>query len=524
MDAREFFSVDPWPHQLAGVEETIKRIEPGKWICLCSPTGGGKSKMMEALTRYALSKNQGVDIKVHRKLLLSQLVRVFKQARISFGVRAASLPELLDLDKPVQISSLPTELARCSGPDAKWELHKAGLVLVDEAHLQNSPRTVELLRRQADAGATIIGVTATPIGMCSSYSDIVVAGTNSELRKAKAHVPAIVKAPWELDLGRIQREKTGEFRVGDSVKNLWSQAIIGSIIDEWRHCNPDERQTLLFAPDVKSSIWIAEQFRDAGVASAHIDGTSVWHDGELSNDTTGERRKFVLDLFAEGEVKIVCNRFVMREGIDLPFIYNLTLATPIGSLKTFIQTVGRVLRYSPQTPDHVVICDHGGNVWRHGSPNADRDWERLFWMTEEEVFAEERERNKKTEEDPPITCPNCGTVRAQGPTCPAPPIGCGRANEFRGKIIIQKSGKLKRITEEEMRKNSDSTKTAQQLWDAFYYASANSKSSRKLTFSQLSVLFNRKHGYYPPRNLLRMPRQKWQWKMPVRDIQRSELT
>ena len=524
MDVKQYFSVEPWPHQARGVQEVIEKLEPGKWICLCSPTGGGKSKMMEALARYALSRNEGVDLKVHRKLLLSQLVKVFRQARIPFGVRAASMPEMIDHDKPVQISSLPTEQSRCMKEDSRWELHRAGIVLVDEAHLQNSPRAVELLKRQADNGACIVGVTATPIGMCSSYQDIVVAGTNSELRQTKAHVPAIVKAPWELDLGKIQREKTGEFRIGDSIKNLWSQAIIGSIIEEWRHANPQERQTLLFAPDVKSSIWIAEQFREQGIASAHIDGTSVWHDGDLSNDVTGKRRQLVLDMFTDGEIKVICNRFVMREGIDLPFVYNLVLATPIGSLKTFVQTVGRVLRYSPQTPDHVVILDHCGNVWRHGSPNADRDWERLFWMTEEEVYAEEREQKNKATEDPPITCPRCGTVRAKGPTCPAPPIGCGSTSEFRGKVIIQKSGKLKKISEEEMRKNDDSTKSAQQLWDAMYYGAANSKSTRKLTFSQLSILFHRKHGYYPPRNLLRMPRQKWQWKMPVRDTQRSELT
>ena len=83
------------------------------------------------------------------------------------------------------------------------------------------------------------------------------------------------------------------------------------------------------------------------------------------------KRAEVIDKLRAGDIKVICNRYVMREGIDIPELYHIILATPIGSLSSYVQVVGRALRNHPSL-DKVIVQDHAGNFWRHGSANANR--------------------------------------------------------------------------------------------------------------------------------------------------------
>ena len=525
MSVEKYFSVKPWPHQLHGVEQCVNKIGKGNRICVCSPTGGGKSKMMEALVRYGVDNGMKVDLKVCRKMLRDQLMDVFTRAGVKFGVRAAGMGHLYDPSQPVQICSTPTENSRILRDDPTWKTTGADLILVDEAHMQVGPSFVKLLNKQCEEGACVVGFTATPIGISQYYNDLVVAGTNSELRACKSHVRAIVKAPFEFDLHKIGRNAIGEYDNGQVAKKIYSTSVVGKILDTWLVNNPEQKPTICFGPDVASSIWLASSFVERGIQAAHIDAKQVWFDGELKNDPNGELRSEILRLYTMGEIKILTNRYVLREGIDLPATYNLILATPFGSLKTYLQAVGRGIRYSAETSDHVLITDHGGNYHRHGSPNLDRDWESIFWMTEEELFKEEKERKEKIERDDlPITCPKCGTVRASGNRCPEPPIGCGFESDFRGRVIIQREGKLKIMKEDAILGISKpKVKTAQELWDSMFWALRNSKSDKPKNFKQMRVLFHAKHGYWAPYGLKRMPRFKHNEATAVRDIKFEDL-
>src|SRR5690606_18911389 len=123
----------------------------------------------------------------------------------------------------------------------------------------------------------------------------------------------------------------------------------------------------------------------------------------------------IMDMWDAGEIKVLSNRFVLREGIDRPSIYHLILACPVGSLKTYLQMVGRVIRWSPETADRVLITDHGGSCLKFGSPNMDRDWHEMFRMSEEQLVEQEKKADKEPPEEKPIVCPNCGTIRLKGP-------------------------------------------------------------------------------------------------------------
>lgn len=456
-------------------------------------------------------------------MLTEQLIGVLQGAGIEFGVRAAEFGEFYSPEKRTQVSSIPTELSRVYERKV-WELHESSLVIVDEAHTQTGAGSIKVLEDHCGQESSIVGVTATPLG-CNWYSQLVVAGSNSELRRCGAHVPCRVFACEELDTSKIRPQKTGEFSVNDIVKEVWSPAIVGHVVKHIRRLNPDLRPMLLYAPAVAQSVWCAEELARNGISAAHIDGDDVvvclvdepgsFTRQEYKSDRTA--RAAVLDMSAAGEIKAICNRFVLREAIDMPWIYHEILATPIGSLSSYIQTVGRVLRSHPSM-DHCLIQDHGGNYWRHGSPNADRKWDDIWRKDERMIQGERSERLREKEDFEPIRCPTCGMVRASGPVCPS----CGSKTEKRSRVIIQHNGELREIRGDvyKPRKKAAETSETQRMWDQCFYRCQ--KSGR--TFNQARALFYRETGAYPPDTLKRMPKNGIDWYLKVKDVSYADLS
>lgn len=342
-----------WAHQQTGLDLTVAAIDAGeRRICLTSPTGGGKSELMRRLILWADGRNWPTVLYTNRKLLLDQTVNGLKGMWIDHGIRASGHdPALL---RNVQVSSIQTEESRVFKRQ-RWELHSAKLVLVDEAHAQGGPTAEKVLSQHLADGAAIVGFTATPLDIGHIYDRLIVAGTNSELRACGAHVICHTYGPDEPDMRKFKPStKTGEFTEGDVVKAIMTPTIFARVFDWWNRLNPDARQTILFAPGVSESIWFAEQFVLRGVPAAHIDGDDIWLDGK-AYPSTPEGRADIIKGSEDGSIKVICNRFVLREAVDLPWLYHGIGATVFGGLSSFLQSGGRLLRSHPSL-DHVCIA------------------------------------------------------------------------------------------------------------------------------------------------------------------------
>ena len=240
-------------------------------------------------------------------------------------------------------------------------LHDAQLVIVDEAHMQKGKMADAILTEHRQAAANIVLVTATPIdlGLVAGVEPkLVVAGKTSELRRRGALVPARHFGPDEPDTRKV-RKQVWEYTENDVRKIMMVQGIFGRVLTEFRRLNPDQRSTILSAPGVQESIWFAQQLTAAGVRSAHIDGKDCWIDGEFHRSDMDGRQQ-ILDGSKDGSIKVVCNRFVLREGIDAPWLAHAIFATIFGSLQSYVQSGGRLLRAFPGL-ESVTIQDHGGN-------------------------------------------------------------------------------------------------------------------------------------------------------------------
>ena len=517
-----------WPNQ----QRALAAI-PAAWVrgvrrlLLTSPTGTGKTKIATETIQREVREGGTAILYSDRKMLIEQLMNDLDKAGIPYGVRSAGHDE--DLGQPVQISSLPTERRRVID-SRKWDIHGQGkrcLALVDEAHRHGADTAQQIFGMHYDAGHRILGITATPLGMSDLYDELFIAGTVSEGRACGALVKALHYGPDEPDtrfLAKSQQDMTEPL----VRKLMMQQGLFGRVLENYEKLNPEHKATILFAPGVQESVWFAEQFtyphkrplaadrKLPAIPAAHIDGECVWVEGE-TYETSPAARRDVLEASRDGAIRVICNRFVLREGIDAVWLQHGILATIFGSLQSYLQSGGRLLRNSGDDSP-CTIQDHGGNWWRHGSLNDDRHWQ--LEIDERTCAGLREERLRNNPQEAPFRCEGCGMI-LRVKVCPT----CGWSVPPRwryGRPVVQRDGTLTvlggpihkpRIVQE--RPNTA------KLWQQMYYRARASKNG--MTFNQAYALFCHENNHWPPKNLPLMPKSDISWFRKVRDVPREEL-
>lgn len=502
-----------WGHQTRAIEEATGAIDAGvRRIVLTSPCGGGKTVMMTELIGWANDRHWPTCLYTSRKLLHKQTAGVLEGEGIEFGMRASGQPVALLRD--VQLCMTPTELSAVY-KQKRRELHHAKLVLIDELHMQGGAAMEQIIADHLADGAAVIGFTATPLDLLGTWDQLVVAGTNSELRECGAHVLCRHFCPDQPDLRHIKKYRVGEdLSDKDNAKAIMRPGIFGRVWDNWRTLNPDGKPTILFAPDVAGSLWFAEEFHKRGVRAAHIDAKTIWISGR-AHPKTDELAQQVLAQSESGEVEILCNRFVLREGIDLPHIGHGIMATVFGSLTSYLQSGGRLIRAHPHL-DEVTCQDHGGNFVRHGSLNSNRNWQ--LGQSSYKTTGLRMEQMRERPDMEPIICPKCFQARLSGAVCPK----CGEFGQKRSRLVVQISGDLKQVDGPSFKPRYVKQKpdTAQK-WERMYYRARSKKWDA--TFNQAEALFYREEHYYPPRNLPLMPQEPGDWFEKVTQVPKERL-
>lgn len=506
-----------WPHQRSALDQVEQLILAGhKKICVTSPTGGGKTQI--SMTRLSESKVPSVFY-THRKMLLSQTSANFDAMGINHGIRAAGHD--LGLLHDIQLAMIQSESAAVYR-SKKRELHAAKEILIDEAHNNSAGQAQRII---TDHDCVTIGLTATPLGIGHVYDQLVVAGTNSELRKCGAHVPAVTFGPDEPSVNLVGKVAIGEGECGinQEKRQIFASRVFGSVVEHYHILNPNQTPTLLFAPGVPESIWFCERLNEAGIKAAHIDGSDCWLDGELLQ-ATDEIKQEIAARTKVGDIKIVCNRFVLREGVDWPWVEHMIFATVFGSLTSYLQAGGRGLRACQETSKaQVTVQDHGGNWWRHGSLNADRQW-RL--SDNDRIVGNERlEKIREKKEHEPIHCPKCHAIRLMGPRCHK----CGFQSSAKTRPVLQADGSLREMRNDTFRERRRLPVTDEVMrdWAGRVNGVRVSKkpSVKTMTFAQVQCSFARDHAWqYPPKNLPMMPICDSDWFRPVQSVPLDRLT
>lgn len=499
----------PWPHQSFAVSAVPQAIADGKRRnVLTSPTGGGKTDMLMMIADAMIGAGKKVSIYTHRTLLIEQLYREISKFGLDAQVRAPGYDHQYF---PLQINSLMTAGRRVLKSQTE-ALHTADLAIFDEAHVQTGPTASQLMKDHLNQGASILGVTATPLNLEGLYDNLIVAGTNSELRACGAIVPALHYGPDEPDMKHFAKElATGkDLSESKAEKAMMTNGIFGRVLEWYMKLNPEQKPTILFAPSVGASLWFAQQFHAAGISAGHIDGEEVWINGGFLK---GDARQALADGSRDGKIKVVCNRFVLREGVNWPWLTHGILATVFGSLQSYLQSCGRLLRSHPGKPN-AVIMDHGGNWHRQGSINADRHW--ALDLTSSSVAQLRADEMRQKPEKQPCRCPKCGLI-LQKSVC-----SCGFEVHTRSRPVVQSDGTLKEMVGDVFKPRRVAKDYLQSAWEKVYYRARKSKT--RMTFFQAEALFAYENNWgWPSRTWRFMPHNPAEMARKVTDVPPERL-
>ncbi len=546
--------LSPKPHQTRGVQETLAAIQAGhRRIIITSPTGGGKSYLVALLMKELFAQGKRLQLYSNRKMLVEQTSAKLVEYGIDHGIRADGYE--FQPYYPIQISSIQTEHSRVV-KSKKWDLFDSDVVFVDEGHLANNDQCQDVMQMHLDRGAAVIYVTATPLDMEGMAEQMIIAGTNSELRACGLLVPALHYGAPEPDFRAWKIGEADEL-TEPQVKKLFNvKKVFGSVIEWYDRTNPDKRAAILFAPGVEESLWFAEHLTEAGIPAAHLDGSDVWVDGKF-HKTSQSVREDILLRSKEGTIKVLCNRFVLREGVDAPWIGHAIFATVFGTLQTYLQSGGRILRAHPDLP-YVTIQDHGGNWYRWGSLNADRKWE--LDLTSRMMCGSREDRLREKEDREPARCSKCGMIIA-GRRCGTCKFDVAENRKMRpvmqtdgnvvehfGDIFVQKVRRMKPDTVDKWNQiyframatkwTVDGEKLSGGKVKKLVPGSSSAEDAARtlraegrevvcvwkgMTFAQAEALFFRENLYWPPANLGLMPFYGYDKFRLVRDVPRSRL-
>lgn len=345
------------------------------------PTGGGKTRVtVEAAVRLVLAP-EGATRSVlwiaQTEELCEQAVQAFRQVWVNLGARRTDLrivrlwggnpnPTRLQPGKPVAVvASIQTLNNRMGATDLDW-LRKPGLVVVDECHHAITPSYSALLRwLDAEArrpGAAekdeppIVGLSATPFRTDDDESqrlarrfhnrwlpsdqEQLYARLRSQGVLARAVYESLdsgvgltddelarlgqLSEPWEgLDFEELL-EAINQRLAGDARRNERLVKCIEASA---------ERAILFFTNSVAHAEEMAARLNLAGISAAAISGS-----------TPTVARRYFLERFQDGAIRVLCNHSVLTTGFDAPKTDMVLIARQVFSPVRYMQMVGRGLR------------------------------------------------------------------------------------------------------------------------------------------------------------------------------------
>ena len=382
------------PHQETAVEMLRDSIRRGnKRVILAAPCSFGKTRTAAWLLAEAAKKGKKGVFICDRIKLVEQALADFDQHNLNVGVIQGQHYRY-NPKADIQIASIQT-LAR------RRDKIAFDFAIVDEAHTHYDMLTHYM---EAYNAVPFIGLTATPFskGLGKHWQDLVVPATTEELLDKGYLTPVKYYGGSTVDLKGVKTKRlpTGgsDFDPKSSAERYEkSVTVTGDIVKNWLKLG-ENSQTIAFAPSIKHSKFLVDEFRKAGVSAEHIDGYM-----------DPEEREWLFEAHDRGEFKILSCSRLLNTGYDAPRVRCIIDAFPTKSLITYVQRIGRVLRLwdgtyeDGTTKDYSIVLDHAGNVQRLGKveyivPESLDDGERDF---------SESKTTKEDKESKVHECPQC---------------------------------------------------------------------------------------------------------------------
>lgn len=383
---------------------------------------------MAEIARRTTENNNRVMFLIHRKEVLDQAVKTFKEQGVNPNLLTAGMVQTLTR----KVDKLPI-------PD---------VILVDEAH-HALARSYQRILKQFPK-AIVLLFTATPhrtgrTQLDQIADDIIVGQSIHELTDKGFLAPfRYFQPPNDFNSKLLKRGSTGDF-TNESMQVAMSTRIFGHIVKQYKRI-ASGMQAVVYTYSIDSAHKIAAEFNEAGITARSVNGK-----------TPQDMRDHIVRMFRDQRIKILVNVNLFTEGVDLPNVDCVIMARPTTSLALYLQFSMRCL--NPRPGKTAIIIDHANNFKTFGYPDDDRDWKQaiksgkqksktlltdsgLSIITCDYCFAVIKAREVKDGK-----CPICGKPIKVHKAKPVSDVDLVEASKERQKVIheIVKSDLLKSV-------------------------------------------------------------------------------
>ena len=330
------------PYQSETIANILDSMRRGnKRIIVQQPPRTGKTVIMAEIARKTTSKGNRVMFIIHRKEVLAQAKTTFRKQDVNMNLATMGM-----------VQTLTRRVNKLTEPQ---------LILIDEAHHALS----QSYRRIIDAfpNAYILYFTATPIRtghdqLDQIADDIIVGKSIKWLTQHHFLAPFHYYGLGDIDRSKL-RKSNGDYS-SQSMDEAISHQIYGHIVQQYQRL-ANGKQAVVYCHSIESAKKVTEQFTQAGITAAEIDG-----------DTDSKVRDRLVQKFRDQQLTILANVNLFTEGVDLPNVDCVIMARPTSSLALYLQFSMRCL--NPREGKTAIIIDHVDNFLNFGLPNNDRDW------------------------------------------------------------------------------------------------------------------------------------------------------
>jgi superfamily II DNA or RNA helicase len=321
-------------------------------------TGLGKTVMfVYLLLEYTERTGQRGIVLVHRDELCDQTIDKIRTIapHLSVGKIKGTVNETEADIIVASVQTLWRDNRLASLKQSYDRYRKIGLVVVDECHGAIAPTYLKILKSLGcytkSTGVKAVGFTATMargdgVGLGDVWQKI--SFSRSLLWGiGKGHlvdIRAEAVTVESLDLDLVKRSGTARDFTGESLGQALIDSGSGSVVARAYASRARDRSGITFSPNVASAHALAESFRDLGITSAVVDGTTP----------RADRLKIYEDSRA-GRVQVIHNCNVLTHGFDAPWI-SCVVPRPTLSEPLFQQMVGRITRTYPGKADGLVLA------------------------------------------------------------------------------------------------------------------------------------------------------------------------
>jgi len=342
------------PYQSRQVEAVLDRFSRGDLsLILQSATGSGKTSMASDLAAR-WSRRGWLLYVVPRVEIFGQTLAALQRQRLQVTELAAG-----DATVWPRAGVLLAMGATLQRRLERGVAAPAGII-VDEAHY--APAVAAAIRRIWPR-VPLVGLTATPCRLQDAklagiYQRILPGPQVSDLISQGYLVPCRTLTAKAPDLKGV-RVVAGEYDAAGLGAAF--SALVGDVPATWAK-EARGRKTICFAATKDHGGRLVAAYRAKGVRAAFAHA-----------ETPADVREGLLADLRRGRLDVLVNVGLFVEGLDLPEVDCVQLATATRSLARYLQMVGRGMRTATGKRD-LLLLDHGANVEAHGLPDDDRVW------------------------------------------------------------------------------------------------------------------------------------------------------